>query len=439
MSQLRGIKRLGIWIFAVLGVGLFGLGLGGCQRFGEAPPATRLVHTTTPSPERRPSPTLEPRTPTQGLPASPTLQPTPQPNEGSPTPTPDCAAKFHELLAQHGRDFSQCDVTLQTFEALCPAPRALDPATLTLNIEVILDASGSMAQRTPDGQTRLQAAREALIDLVQNLPEEGVNLALRVYGHVGSNREEDRERSCQATELLYPFQPLDREAFFDAIQRFQPKGWTPLARSLDAAREDFRQLREADPEAYALASNVVLLVTDGEDTCGGDPVAAAQRLRQSDLRVKVYVVGFSLEPQAKASLQRIAEVADGAFYDVNTRAQLQDVLQELVNRGEWLHYLQCLRENRDAFLQNSLDTLLEAQACYHRLRDEEREALLRAILALQRDPEYGVCVDPMLAWLDDREALYDQQAKRLQSLFRALDEEMERINRLIDALAEQTP
>jgi hypothetical protein len=56
----------------------------------------------------------------------------------------------------------------------------LQASTKTVNVELILDASGSMAELLPDGETRMAAAKRILRGVIEGLPErEGVNVGLQ--------------------------------------------------------------------------------------------------------------------------------------------------------------------------------------------------------------------------------------------------------------------
>src|SRR5688572_6495501 len=61
----------------------------------------------------------------------------------------------------------------------------LSASTKTVNVELILDASGSMAEVLPDGETRIAAAKRILRGVIEGLPDrDGINVGLRVYGHL---------------------------------------------------------------------------------------------------------------------------------------------------------------------------------------------------------------------------------------------------------------
>jgi hypothetical protein len=164
-------------------------------------------------------------------------------------PTPE--TYYAQLLKTYGQDVSTCQRPATPQPAACPKPASLGDIELKqqVNVELILDASGSMAE-SEGGETRLATAQRVLSDFITTLPPRA-NVALRVYGHKGSNAEADKPVSCASSELLYPFQALNADLFQSVIRGFQPTGWTPLAASLDGAQHDFEQF---DP---ATSSNFV--------------------------------------------------------------------------------------------------------------------------------------------------------------------------------------
>ncbi len=89
-------------------------------------------------------------------------------------------------------------------------------------------------------------------------------------------------------------------------QEIRGSGTTPLAGILGSARSYLEQLRTpANDPRLACRPYRVVLVTDGAETCGGDPVAAATALRNAG--VFVYVIGFATPDQAViANLAAIA-------------------------------------------------------------------------------------------------------------------------------------
>jgi hypothetical protein len=198
----------------------------------------------------------------------------------------------------------------------------LQATTRTVNVELILDASGSMAEVLPDGETRMAAAKRILRGVIEGLPERaGVNVGLRVYGHLGDNTQAGKAVSCRSSDLLVPVAGLDKASLIAQVEAIQPTGWTPIAYSLEQAAADFQPGGES-------ITNAIVLVTDGEETC--DPPQqscdAASALRQAGIAVTTHVVGFALTPQQTEQVSCIAEQGGGQLFGANNAQQLGSAL-----------------------------------------------------------------------------------------------------------------
>lgn len=184
-------------------------------------------------------------------------------------------------------------------------------------VQLILDASGSMRERKRrvDGRLKIDVAKDVLTQVVQGLPD-GSEVALRVYGRTV---REGQPGDCKDTELLYPFQPLQREFLLEQIVRIKALGTTPLTYAMEEAARDF---------GNAPGERVIVLVTDGKEECGGDPAATVAKLIASGLDVRINVVGFALtEESIKATMAEIAEITGGRFFDASNGQDLISALQ----------------------------------------------------------------------------------------------------------------
>lgn len=188
------------------------------------------------------------------------------------------------------------------------------------NVEIILDASGSMGAYAGD-RTRMEQAKEEINSFLSSVPEEA-NVSLRVYGHEGTGDEADKAKSCGAIEEVYERGPYESAAFQESLNQFEPAGWTPVAGALESSAESFAKL---DAEEN---TNLVYLVSDGIETCDGDPVAAAKSFADSNVSPIINVIGFNADSETQAQLRDVAESADGIFTNVSNAEQLREEFKQ---------------------------------------------------------------------------------------------------------------
>jgi len=174
-------------------------------------------------------------------------------------------------------------------------------------VEVILDASGSMLQRLGE-KRRIDIAKEVLAGLVRESLPPGIPFALRVFGH--------REAGSCRTDLEVPLSPLASAPLVTKIAKIEAMNLakTPIARSLELVAEDL---------GAAKGPSVVVLVTDGEETCEGDPAAAVESLRHLGFDVRVNIVGFAIDDaELKTTFRYWANLGGGEYHDVSDAEDL---------------------------------------------------------------------------------------------------------------------
>jgi hypothetical protein len=196
-----------------------------------------------------------------------------------------------------------------------PAPGALrvldsarqGPALAGATVAVVLDASGSMLQRL-DGERRIDIAKAALTELVRDVLPGDVGFAFRVFGH----KEAD---SCR-TDLEIPPGPLDRAAAIAKIASITAMNLakTPIGESLRLAAADI---------ANRPRPHLLILVTDGEETCDGDAAAVIRELVARGEDVRVNIVGFAIdELMLQETFAEWARLGNGAYFNASDAAEL---------------------------------------------------------------------------------------------------------------------
>jgi len=179
-------------------------------------------------------------------------------------------------------------------------------------VEVIFDASGSMGQRLPSGESRIDAAKAVLEEFVRTGLPDDVPFALRAFGHITPN-------SCE-TRLDLPLAPLDRNTALSAVRAIEPKlfSQTPIAASIEAVAQDL---------ASSTGPKSILLITDGVESCDGDPQAAVEGLRAAGMNVQLSIVSLGLEdPEDIAAFEALAEAVGASYVGTNDVAGLREAV-----------------------------------------------------------------------------------------------------------------
>jgi len=189
---------------------------------------------------------------------------------------------------------------------------AIDAFSAGGGIEIILDASGSMLQKI-GGQRRIDIAKQTLTQLTSSTIPAGTPFALRVFGR--------EVNSCQ-TDLDIPVRPLDAGAVAAKINGLEAKNnaKTPIGASLEKVTSDLASVK---------GERLVVLLTDGEETCDGDPAAAIAALKKAGVTVRVNIVGFAIDDEKLAgTFRHWAELGSGSYFDAKDAAGLSKALTQ---------------------------------------------------------------------------------------------------------------
>ncbi|MCJ8009965.1 VWA domain-containing protein [Lederbergia wuyishanensis] len=189
------------------------------------------------------------------------------------------------------------------------------PKLKKAHFAILIDASGSMKAMSGN-KTRMEAAKEAVQEFAEQIPEEAT-ISMRVYGHKGSGGEADKKLSCSSTESLYNG-TFDNSKFQKSLQKVQPAGWTPIGLVLEKVKEDIP--KDADDV-------VVYVVSDGIETCGGDPVKAAKALATDEIETVVNIIGFDVDNEGQKLLKEVASAGNGEFTYVSSERDLKEYMK----------------------------------------------------------------------------------------------------------------
>lgn len=200
--------------------------------------------------------------------------------------------------------------SLRVFEM--PAEGNSDQPT-TSSVLILLDTSGSMLQRI-DGKRRYQIAQTALAPLAQQANARGIAIGLRRFGIAPD--------ACD-TELLAPVSRRSPKELTDILATIVPQNnaRTPIAAALAQAGADL---------ANAEGVPRIVILTDGEETCEGDPEDVISDLAAQGIAVRIDIVGFAIDdPALSATFTDWARVGRGQYINVSDSDALERALLDV--------------------------------------------------------------------------------------------------------------
>lgn len=191
------------------------------------------------------------------------------------------------------------------------------PESKKLHISILLDASGSMKGQI-SGKSKMDSAKEAIQNFGSKLPS-NAEVSLRVYGHKGTGSNKDKKLSCESSEEIYRGQGANSPRFQSVLSNVKPAGWTPIAKALESVKQDIQ------PET---TESIVYVVSDGIETCGGNPAKVASELNQAKVKTIVNIIGFDVDNEGQKILKQVAESGGGTFTSVDNDQALKDYLNK---------------------------------------------------------------------------------------------------------------
>ncbi|MFH0865229.1 MAG: VWA domain-containing protein [Bacteroidota bacterium] len=186
------------------------------------------------------------------------------------------------------------------------------PKPLT-RILIVFDASQSMygIWQSDMKITIAQKLLSNLLDSLKNIPD--LELALRVYGHQKLYPPQD----CDDTKLEIPFAENNTDKIKAKLKTLTPKGTTPIASSLEFAADDFTPCENC--------RNIIILITDGLEECGGDPCAVSQALQKKGIFLKPFIIGIGKDFSTAFSCV-------GTYFDAASEQEFYQVLNVVISQ-----------------------------------------------------------------------------------------------------------
>lgn len=178
----------------------------------------------------------------------------------------------------------------------------------------VFDGSQSMYGRW-QSDVKITIAKKLMLNLLDSLATfDNLQLALRVYGHTKQYPPPD----CNDTKLEVPFSFGNIDKIKNTIQSITPRGTTPLAYALSQTVNDFPPCDNC--------RNIIILITDGIEECGGDPCEVSVALQKRKVTMKPFIIGIGRD--FKEAFNCV-----GTYYDASSETAFQQALNTVITHA----------------------------------------------------------------------------------------------------------
>jgi Ca-activated chloride channel homolog len=183
----------------------------------------------------------------------------------------------------------------------------------TTRILFVFDASQSMYGQW-QSDTKFDLAVKLFSNILDSLRKQtNLELALRMYGH----QKQFPPQDCFDTRLEVPFGKDNITRIKNTLKTTTPKGTTPIAYSLSQAAKDFTPCDNC--------RNIVILITDGLEECGGDPCAVSLELQKKGIMLKPFIIGIGKNFRDQFECV-------GTYFDASNEKQFRNALNVIISR-----------------------------------------------------------------------------------------------------------
>jgi Ca-activated chloride channel family protein len=129
-----------------------------------------------------------------------------------------------------------------------------------------------------------------------------------------------KERNCEDTKLEIPFAPNNNDRIIERLKYIYPRGTTPIAYSLEQSAKDFPK-----DNNYR---NIIIIITDGIESCDGDPCAVSLELQKKDIFLRPFVIGLGMEEKFASEFDCMGE-----YYNAKNIFAFQSVLNGILSQS----------------------------------------------------------------------------------------------------------
>jgi len=159
---------------------------------------------------------------------------------------------------------------------------------------ILFDSSYGMREKLQGKQTKLNIGKQVVSDMLSSLPST-LHIGLRL---MGQRFTRDVSTDCSSSKLVVPIATNQQGGIRAALSAVKPTGLTPLEYSLGRGMEDLRHFS---------GRKMILIVSDGAETCDGNPAQYVQLERKSGETARIDAIDLA-KPRDKPSRKVLTDL-----------------------------------------------------------------------------------------------------------------------------------
>lgn len=281
-----------------------------------------------------------------------------------------CRTQFDQLIKTFWNSYDSCFVQ-RKLPSHCLAKQNVQAPKV--NVAIIFDDSGSMGAKIGN-ERMIDIAKEEFVDYLDDI-DSSIGWGVFVYGHKWSSTKADMNTSCSGIENIGSLS--NKSAIKRTISGLEPTGWTPIEDSLKKAKTYLDSISGKNDQ------KLIVLISDGKETCGGNPVTAARKIALSS-NTYIDVIGFNVYGDTQSELQKIAKNGGGSYQNVRSRADFQKVFADMQN---FTTEIQCGASQAGMQLRQAADTINTYYQCMTLLKEEQVKVMTHITKECEEDIE----------------------------------------------------
>jgi len=188
----------------------------------------------------------------------------------------------------------------------------------------ILDTSGSMNE-LEGKKSKLSKAKESITDTINQIDKSRFNTALITFDTYSSILDIllKKPKGCNSQVLVPPRNNSDE--ILQKIEPIKAYGKTPLADAIALSNGVVKNIEK----------KMIILLSDGKETCGGNPFVEAEKLyKEYGIKINLQVIGYAVDKATKEELQKISRIGKNwNYYDAKDINSLNRAIDTILTQN----------------------------------------------------------------------------------------------------------